>query len=927
MVFGLPNLSFARAGLRLVAVVLCMLVAACLPRNTAERAPLAEGGVIDLSSLNFHQSGPADLGGEWAFFAGLSAEAALARAPERFLVQPGVWKGGAVPAQGRNTLVLTVVLPEDRPLLVLALPDVNSAYRLLVDGVEKRKVGTVSATAQGEVPVYDRPLIPLPAHATRITLALEISNHHHFEGGLGRAVRVGKAENMVREAFRLKGLAMASFGALVIVVLLQLAFWAGGRRDRAFVLFAGFAALMAARSFASGQLYTMFGTDFPSTWWYLLPNYLTLYLFPGLYLAFLRQLFPAEIPGRLVWPMLAVSVVMGALVLAAPSTIYTRFRDPFQLLLLLTPLLGMVLLTRSVLRRRVGAVWILAGSLAMFLALLNDSLHSQRVINSVDLASPGFAALAVGYAAALALSLFEGEGRLARRLAVLNQELEAKVAERTAGLARAKAAAERASEAKSEFLAVMSHEIRTPLHGWGGLIELLEATPLNEAQRRYVSHLRQTADQFGRVIGDILDMSRLEAGELELQTAPFDPGDLAAEETERARPLAEGKGLALMLEMDDGLPEAVMGDARAVRQIISNFLDNAIKFTEAGGIRMQLNWSRGAGLRLRVVDTGRGIPAHRRADIFELFTQVDASNRRSQGGAGLGLALCRRLAEAMGGRCGVDEGPGMGSAFWAELPLPEASPAAVAKGLPRGLKVLIADDAELNRLVLKNFLADTGSIIDEAADGAEAAALATGNRYDLIVLDLRMPRMDGFQAMAAIRAHERQEGRPPVPAAALSAGAMAAARQAALDAGFDIFLAKPIDRTALLAALAALLDDGQGVAAHQLEAPDVPPSGGLAIPPGLEHLLPTFLAEVDKDCVELRKLAVAGVDRSLLAEHVHAMRGKCGMFGERPLFDLLTRLEGAAPSADQRIIDGFIASIVERAGQLAVYEAGNSPAG
>jgi CheY-like chemotaxis protein/HPt (histidine-containing phosphotransfer) domain-containing protein len=358
----------------------------------------------------------------------------------------------------------------------------------------------------------------------------------------------------------------------------------------------------------------------------------------------------------------------------------------------------------------------------------------------------------------------------------------------------------------------------------------------------------------------------------------------------------------------------VAGDSGAIRQIVLNFLGNAAKFTSAGEVRLSVTAGE-HGIRLQVADTGCGIPPDRQAEIFDTFTQVDNSSGRAHGGSGLGLAICRRLAEMMGGQVGVASELGRGTTIWCELPLPEtappkAAPPPPARSLPPRLRLLFADDAELNRLVLREFLANTGAIIDEAADGAEALAKVEANRYDLAVLDLRMPGMDGFQAARAIRERERRLGLDPVPLVALTAGAAPADRKLAEEAGFTAFLAKPIDRPALIAALADLLPAGQGA------APLPPPPD---IPAGLEHMLPLFIAEMAKDAERLQGLA--GVPLDDLAEHAHAMRGKCAMFGEDTLYQLLTRLEQDALAGKAADAPGLIARIVERATQLRDYDA------
>ncbi|MCR6630725.1 MAG: ATP-binding protein [Magnetospirillum sp.] len=855
--------------------------------------------MADLSGWDFDRLGAVDLVGEWRVDG------------DRLVVQPAPWNRVGLSALGRHTLSLTLKLPPGGPPLALSAPDITSAVRVLIDGREVGGSGRPADDRAGEVPVLQRLLVLLPAGARQVELALDVSNFHHFEGGVVRAVRVGSAVAFQAEQMRLKAVPLLAFGALGMVMLLLPAFWLGGKRETVFLVFALFTALVAWRTFAVGQLYTLTGQDVRADIWYLPAAYISMYGFPGIYFSFLRALFPVEAPRKLAWPAYAVSGVMVAVVLATGPETYTRWRDPFQALVLLTPLLGTVVLVAAWHRRRFGAGWVLAGSLLFAASVINDSLHYLRVINTTDLTPLGFASFAVAYCAALALRLFRSERQASERLAALNRALEDKVLERTASLERAKAEAEQASSAKSEFLAVMSHEIRTPLHGWAGLTELLESTGLDERQRHYVGLLRRTAEHLTRLIGDILDMSRIEAGRLELNPEPFRPRDLAEELAALARAQAADKGLEFRLEVAPGLPEAVRGDVGAIRQIVLNFLGNAAKFTRAGHIALSIAPG-DQGLRFTVADTGCGIPADRLGDIFETFTQVDSSIRRRHGGSGLGLAICRRLAELMGGSVGAVSQLGEGTTVWCELPLapcePSSAPSAPLHSLPPGTRVLVADDVELNRLVLREFLAGTGAVVVEAGDGLEAVTKVAAGGYGLAVLDLRMPGLDGFEVARAIRRREAELGLPALPLAALSAGAAPADRQAAAEAGFTVFLAKPIDRPALIAALAALLPGDASMAS-------LPPPPD--IPEGLEHMLPLFVAEMEKDAARLRELAEGDV--AILAEHAHAMRGKAAMFGETTLFTLLSRIEELAVAGDRQPLPALVMQVLERSSQLGVY--------
>ncbi|HEY5789998.1 MAG TPA: PAS domain S-box protein [Gammaproteobacteria bacterium] len=368
-------------------------------------------------------------------------------------------------------------------------------------------------------------------------------------------------------------------------------------------------------------------------------------------------------------------------------------------------------------------------------------------------------------------------------------------------------AAEAASRAKTGFLATMSHEIRTPLNAVLGLLGLLQDEALEPRLRGYVRTARDAGEALLALVSDILDYSKMEAGKLELEESPFDPARLLASVRALLEPRALEKRLGFHLELDSAMPDAVRGDPGRLRQVLLNLAGNAIKYTQSGKVSVRLE-SRPVGgsrhrLRYIVEDTGIGIPAERQAELFTEFTMLDASYARRYGGTGLGLAISRRLVELMGGRIGVDSTPGQGSRFWFELELPESElPASTSSlelpALPecRPARVLLAEDVAANRLVAKELLERAGHLVDSVADGEEALHAVTAYPYDLVLMDVSMPRMDGLQATREIRALDGPVAR--IPIVAMTAHAMRGDRESFLAAGMDDYLHKPVVREELL---------------------------------------------------------------------------------------------------------------------------------
>ena len=380
-------------------------------------------------------------------------------------------------------------------------------------------------------------------------------------------------------------------------------------------------------------------------------------------------------------------------------------------------------------------------------------------------------------------------------------------------LAAARDAAEAASRAKSSFLANTSHEIRTPLNGLLGLAHLAMRQELPEERRQqYLAQIVDSAQALAGIMSDILDVSKIEAGKLALDDTPFDLRDALKAVHHAYETLAQVKGLALLLAIDERLPATVRGDPVRVRQILSNFITNALKFTERGHVRIEATRT-DAGLRLAVSDTGPGVDAPTQARLFTPFSQGDSSTTRRFGGTGLGLSICRELAQMMGGSVGVDSTPGYGSTFWAELPLPSSAPAqraasGEASDLARlaGMRVLMAEDNPVNMMIAVAMLEHWGVRVEQAVDGRAAvdavhAAARGGAPFDLVLMDVQMPIMGGHEAARELRRHYAPDRLPIV---ALTAAALVSEREEALAAGMDDFLTKPIDATKLRHTLASL---------------------------------------------------------------------------------------------------------------------------
>ncbi|MBA2675182.1 response regulator, partial [Ramlibacter sp.] len=583
----------------------------------------------------------------------------------------------------------------------------------------------------------------------------------------------------------------------------------------------------------------------------------------------------------------------------------------------------------------------------------------------------------------LTAPLWDENGQLQGLLGISRNITERKKYEEE--IKQARDLAEAATLSKSQFLANMSHEIRTPMNAIIGLSHLTLKTTLTERQRDYVQKVQASGQHLLGIINDILDFSKVEAGKLDIEREQFDLKSVLEHVNNLVADKASAKGLALVFDAAPGVPRLLLGDSLRIGQILINYVNNAVKYTQHGRVNVSMRVAERQDdnllLHCEVTDTGIGLTEEQQARLFQSFSQADSSTTRKYGGTGLGLAISRKLAQLMGGDVGVCSRFGQGSTFWftvrvdavhgqdhALLSSPDlrhgraaaqahetARAEAARQGeAVRGARILVVEDNDINQRVAEEILQDAGFVVDIAENGQEGLAMARGGGYDLVLMDMQMPVMDGLTATQEIR---KLPGLAHLPIVATTANAMQRDRDRCLAAGMNDFIAKPIDPDELARTLLRWLkpreqnpstgsgrtDDGSQTAVRPepVEGP-APPANGLPHVPGLDTTLGlrrvmgkkklylTLLqryAQSQRDCAGQVRAALDAGDMATAERLAHTAKGLAGNIGAEPLavdaaaLEHALREQHAAPEIDrhlevfgrslQALIDGLAAAASE----------------
>jgi PAS domain S-box-containing protein len=499
-------------------------------------------------------------------------------------------------------------------------------------------------------------------------------------------------------------------------------------------------------------------------------------------------------------------------------------------------------------------------------------------------------------------------------------------------LKEAKEKAEAAAKAKAEFLANMSHEIRTPLNGVIGMTDFLAKTELTEEQKQYVRDLKASEKALFSIINDILDFSKIEAGKLEIELVPFSLKKELKELCDVMRYEATKKGLRLLLDLSEGMPEKIIGDPVRIRQVLTNLLGNALKFTEKGFVMLSAQKleenEKEVRLKFEVVDSGIGIPKERAGTLFDKFTQADSSTTRKFGGTGLGLAISKDLVEKMGGKLELDSRIGEGTTFFFDLKFEKTDAATndsdakiVSISWTKPPDILLVEDNPINQKVAMKNLEDTGCKVSLANDGVEALEKLKENSFDLVFMDVQMPKMDGLETTRRIREKEKTDQEKHNTIVALTAHALKEEIDKCFEAGMDDYLPKPIRESELKPLLAKYLKDLISEASEEpredekqnqsatSNLPIFDKEDALSLMGGDEELLKDMaenFINMAKDNIEKTKEAMEKQDLALAASLVHALKSMSANLGGKTLRQIAEDAEIAAKKDDAKTVENIL---------------------
>jgi signal transduction histidine kinase/ActR/RegA family two-component response regulator len=766
--------------------LIASLIFCLLPREgaaqTQKNQPKAVQGIMDLRKTDLTAQQIA-LDGEWKLYWNLLLTPGdTGKTPTALVPFPRLWNntvinGKPLPHDGYASYTLTVLLPRHHNRLALIVPDTYVSYRLYLNGELFCNSGRPDSIEEKAIPKWIEHTVEITQPADTLQLVLQVANFWHSKGGPYKSLVIGDKDILFHAKEQDDAFDLVLTGCLFMGGLFFLGLYFFGKHDRSILFFALFCMsysyrIIGARGYVLHSL-------FPDIPWAITLHleYLTLFISVAFFMLYTRYLYPEDSPKNIMRALVWSCLTLAGIVLVFPPQIFTQTINPFLILMFGVIVFAFYVYVKAMRNKRLGAQYALmsTGVVMIVFAIIN--------LQYFDIISPQKWILFVGYISFFFLQSLILSFRFAYTLKLAKEQ------------------AEQGLKAKNEFLSTMSHEIRTPLNSILGMTHLILRDNPRTEQKDQLNVLLFSANNLLAIVNDILDYNKIEAGKVNFESIETDLVNVVKNIISGLRASADDKGIDLRLQIDPALQRPILGDPTRIGQVITNLVNNAIKFTRKGYVQLSImvehQNKEHITLTVKVEDTGIGIAQEKQKIIFEQFTQADTSTSRNFGGTGLGLAICKKLLELQGTTLKLISEQGKGSVFYFTQTFPKApeksqdevaaDPAPTEESKPlSGVSILLVEDNEVNILVAKTFLERWGASIDVAMNGKEALQKIDPAKHKLVLMDMHMPVMDGYEATRILR-----ERGVHIPIVALTASLPREVEDRIKDTGINDIVVKP----------------------------------------------------------------------------------------------------------------------------------------